>query len=200
MPYFQRKPTEGMVDPFRARAPIPGMPSRGPSAIPRASVPGVQISQLQAQANALSERLASFDVPRQELTPRVSPYENISGFVPCSSTPGVTVESAPVLSPPGPVGPGGTAQTVIALVNDDEQPARIAFYSTSLVGDNGAHIAADGISFQPRELTLSPGASGEVVVRVVVPMRTPGGVYSGLIRASQIVHLHAVLVVQVDAP
>jgi hypothetical protein len=37
-----------------------------------------------------------------------------------------------------------------------------------------------------------------VVVRVVVPAQTRCGVYSGLIRASRLDYLHAVLVVQVE--
>ena len=90
------------------------------------------------------------------------------------------------------------AQTAIPLVNEDERPARIVFMSTGLIGDDGAHIAADRISFEPRELTLPPGEDGEVIVRVIIPGQIPCGVYSGLIRASQLDHLHAVLIVQVQ--
>jgi hypothetical protein len=119
-------------------------------------------------------------------------------LVPSSGT--GTIEPAPVLSPPGPVAPGGTAQVVISLVNEDELPARIAFFSTGLIGDDGVHIPVDRVSFEPQELTLTPGTTGDVIVRVAVPAQTRRGVYSGLLRASQLDHLHAVLVVQVEKP
>ena len=54
-------------------------------------------------------------------------------------------------------------------MNEDEQPAQIVFFSTGLIGDEGEHIPAEWVSFQPRELTLSPGKTGEVTVRVAVP-------------------------------
>ena len=110
------------------------------------------------------------------------------------------LDAAPVLTPPGPVAPGGTAGTVLTLVNEDEHAARIIFFSTGLIGENGAHIPVDRVSFQPPELTLSPGTTGDVHVHVAVPMATPCGVYSGVIRASTLDHLHAVLVVRVERP
>ena len=61
------------------------------------------------------------------------------------------------------------------------------------------HLPAEMVSFQPRELMLSPGKTGEVTVRVVIPAQTRCGVYSGLVRASKLDYLHAVLVVQVEA-
>jgi hypothetical protein len=82
------------------------------------------------------------------------------------TTSGATIrpitEPAPVLSPAGPVAPGGTAHIVIALVNEDERPARIVFFGTNLIGEDGAHIPVDHVSFHPRELTLSPGSNGDV--------------------------------------
>jgi hypothetical protein len=45
---------------------------------------------------------------------------------------------------------------------------------------------------------LPPGGSGEVTARVVIPAQTRCGVYSGLMRASKLDYLHAVLVVQVE--
>ena len=72
------------------------------------------------------------------------------------------VEPAPVLASSGPVAPGGTAQISVSLVNEDEQSAQIVFFSTGLIGEDGACIPAERISFQPRELMLSPGKTGEV--------------------------------------
>jgi hypothetical protein len=47
-------------------------------------------------------------------------------------------------------------------------------------------------------VTLGPGDTGEVTVRVLVPPQTRCGIYSGLVRASQLDYLHAVLVVRVQ--
>ncbi|MEP7343808.1 MAG: hypothetical protein ABI877_01015 [Gemmatimonadaceae bacterium] len=70
--------------------------------------------------------------------------------------------------------------------------------STNLIGEEGAEIPAEQVSFQPRELTLEASKAGDVIVRVVVPAQTPCGIYSGLIRASNLSSVHAVLVVQVE--
>jgi len=245
MPYFQRKPIEGLVDTIRSQLPIPGLPSRG-YALPGAAIVGMQpenplaaitgiveqaaavlaserpstssppatqsdvgsvastqsnrVSQLQEQVNALIEQLCALLGKPLNLDSATLPYMSppLQG---ASSDPAcLVVEPAPVLSPPGPVAPGGTAQISISLVNEDEQPGQIVFFGTGLVGEDGGCIPAERVSFQPRELTLEPGNTGEVIVRVVVPAQTRCGVYSGLVRASRLDYLHAVVVVQVDYP
>jgi hypothetical protein len=240
MPYFQRKPLEGLLDTVRSQLPIPGLPSRGPAlpgaasadsqpaaaltgiveqaaavlaserpsgspghsarfdAGPVASTQNAQISQVQQQVNALIEQLAALVSRPPGVGPATSPSASVAGQQPSSDPAALTVEPAPVLSPPGPVAPGDIAQISISLVNDDELPAQIAFLSTGLIGEDGAQIPSERVSFQPREVTLQPGGSGQVVVRVVVPAQTRCGVYSGLIRASRLDYLHAVLVVQVE--
>jgi hypothetical protein len=245
MPYFQRKPVEGLVDTVRSQFPMPGLPSRvralpgavttdilpdnpftattgiieqatavlaseRPSASPAptghsdpgsvASMQSTQVSELQAKVNALIEQLVAL-VAQPALPATAPPLSALYfGQQPASGAAEVTVEPAPVLAPAGPVTPGGTAQICISLVNEDEQPAQIVFFSTGLVGEDGERIAAERVSFQPRELMLSPGKTGEVIVSVVIPAQTRCGVYSGLIRASKLDYLHAVLVVQVDYP
>jgi hypothetical protein len=240
MPYFQRKPIEGLIDIVRSQAPIPGLPSRGlaptlgmagtlpmnpPAAITgiveqaaavlaserpssRASAgpgpgsvalaQGTQIAQLREQANALIEQLLSLTGGRPDPATAVSPSADLSVPQPPSDGPELTVEPAPVLSAPGPVAPGAIAQIRISLINEDEQPVQIGFSNTDLIGEDGEHIPAEGVSFQPRELTLQTGSTGDVVVHVVIPAQTRCGVYSGLIRASKLDYLHAVLAVQVQ--
>ena len=157
---------------------------------------GTQISQLQQQVNALLEQLVTLvGRPLDSAAPQST---ILAGLGPRSEAAQVIVEPAPVLSPAAPVAPGGTAQISISLVNEDEQPAQIVFLSTGLIGEAGEQIAAERISFKPRELVLSPGNTGEVIVHVVIPAQTRCGVYSGLIRASRLDYLHAVLVVLVE--
>jgi hypothetical protein len=164
------------------------------------SIPPTQSTQiLQQQVNELIEQVVGLAAGRPPgLEAATPPSANLPG--PLSDTSDLIVEPAPVLSPPGPVAPGTTAQIRISLVNEDEQPAQIAFFSTGLIGEDGERIPAERVSCQPRELTLSPGKTGEVTVGVVIPAQTRRGVYSGLVRASKLDYLHAVLVVQVDNP
>ena len=245
MPYFQRKPIDGLIDIVGSRAPIPGLPSRGPApstgvaantqpvspsaaitgiveqagaaltsgrpsrtagssagsgAGSLASAQGMQIRQLQERASELIEQFFAVAGGRWSLETAAPPSTFFTGQVPLSDAADLIVEPAPALSPPGPIAPGGTAQISISLVNDDQRPAHVAFFSTDLIGQDGAHIPAEGVSFEPRELELPSGKTGEVMVRVDVPAHTRCGVYSGLIRASTLDYLHAVLVVQVERP
>ena len=158
-----------------------------------------RVSELQEQVNALIEQFAALIARPPNLDALAAPYAS----VPVRETPdaaGTVVEPAPVLAPPDPVAPGGTAQICISLANEDERPAQIVFFATGLIGEDGECIPAERISFEPRELMLSPGKTGAVIVRVVIPAQTRCGVYSGLVRASKLDYLHAVLVVQVDYP
>ena len=242
MPYFQRKPIEGLVDAVLSNVPNPGLPSRvralpaagaagtWPASTPAtitgiveqatavlaserpsvssapyawsdmssASTQSARISQLQEQVNALIEQLVPLVSRPPALDIAAAQLTSVSGQKPPSDSAHLIVEPAPVLSPAGPIAPGGAAQICISLVNEDDQPAQIVFFSTGLVGEDGERIPAERISFEPRELILSPGKTGEVMVRMVVPAQTRCGVYSGLVRASKLDYLHAVLVVQVE--
>ena len=244
MPYFQRKPIEGLVDAALSNAPIAGLPSRirAPAAMgadmrpfcPVATATGIvdqattvlaserpgagtlasawpdagsvastqstRVSQLQEQVNALIEQFVALASRPPGLDVAAPQSANLARLEPLSDASHLTLEPAPVLSPAGPVAPGGTAQICISLVNEDDQPAQVVFFSTGLIGEGGERIPGERVSFQPRELMLSPGKTDEVIVRVAVPAQTRCGVYSGLVRASQLDYLHAVLVVQVDYP
>jgi hypothetical protein len=243
MPYFQRKPIEGLVDAVRSHIPYPGLPSRGPAlpgvetatilpggtpaaitgiveqatavlaserpsgspapstapdASSVASTQATRASQLQEQVNALIEQFVALAGRPPGLGHGARPGTRLPGPEPTSGTEGLVVEPAPVLAPTGPVAPGGTALISVSLVNEDEQAAQVTFLTTGLIGEAGAQIPAERVSFQPREVSLQPGAAGEVIVRVGVPAQTQCGVYSGLIRASRLDYLHAVVVVQVE--
>ena len=167
---------------------------------PLAAVQSTQVSQLQEQVSQLVEQFVSLASRPPVPDAGTALPAIVPGPTSGSDTAGTVVEPAPVVAPPGPVAPGGTAQIRISLVNEDEQPAQIAFFSTDLVGSDGQHIPAARVSCQPGDLTLAPGVVGEVLVSVAIPQQTRCGVYSGLIRASKLDYLHAVLVVQVETP
>lgn len=242
MPYFQRKPVEGLDDLVRSRVPTPGLPSRGPVAgpvadtglpgDPHAAATGIveQADAVLAAARARGGREAPAGLgsdaapsalgqtadhlgapgggiveepvavvveqplPEAPHDPPPSPATSAS-----PDAEDLVIEPAPVLST-GPVAPGGTAETTISLINEDEQPAQVVFFSTALIGEGGACIPSECVSFRPSALTIEAGHAGKVSVSVAVPVQTRSGIYSGLIRASTLEHLHTVLVVQVENP
>lgn len=159
---------------------------------------GAWAGQLQEQVKVLIDQLVALAMKPPAFDVAVPQSRPFGGTKSPPDTAHLTVEPAPVLSPVGPVAPGGTAQISISLVNEDDQPAQIGFLNTGLVGEDGAQISAENISFQPREVTLKPGSTGVVIARMTIPGQTRCGVYSGLIRASRLDYLHAVLVVQVE--
>lgn len=159
---------------------------------------GAWAGQLEAQVKTLVDQFVALasQPPALDLAmPQVMPFGG-GDWLPDAAQTGI--EPAPVLSPSGPVAPGSTAQITIKLVNEDDQSAQIAFLSTDLVGEDGGRISAENISFQPREVTLAASGTSVVVVRINIPAQTRCGIYSGLVRASKLDYLHAVLVVQVE--
>ena len=240
MPYFQRKPIEGLIDAVLSNVSTSGLPSRGRTPVVAAgrlahapatitgiveqaasvlaserpgispglsaradagsvpTAPSSRVNQLQEQVNVLVERLVTLAGQPSGSDVAASHSKLVTGREAPSDSAHLIIEPAPVLSSPGPVAPGGTAQICISLVNEDEQPAQITFLSIGLIGEDGGCVPPERISFQPRELTLPPGKTSEVTVRVVIPAQMRCGVYSGLVRASKLDYLHAVLVVQVE--
>ncbi len=97
-----------------------------------------QISQLQEQVNELIGRVVALAAAPPGLGGRCAAVHDLSSRrrrLPAAAD--LVVEPAPVLSPPGPVAPGGTAHIRISLINEDEQPAQIVFFSTGLIGADG---------------------------------------------------------------
>ena len=168
-----------------------------------ALVSGTPLGRMAPPSRALSEHISAlageqrvadrmFALPRND-----SPSRTETGSVRASA--GLTVDPAPVLRLSEPVSAGSIGQVSITLANDDGRSAHVAFYSTGLIGDDGTQIPADGVWFDPRELTLAAGQSREVIVNIIVPAHARSGVYSGLIRAAKLEQLHAVLMVQVQS-
>jgi hypothetical protein len=154
--------------------------------------------QLEAQVKTLVDQFVALAIQAPALDGAMPQGVPFAGSDRLTDTAQTGIDPAPVLSPPGPVAPGGTAQITIKLVNEDDQAAQIAFLNTDLVGEDGARIAAENLAFQPREVTLATNSSSVVVVRIAIPAQTRCGIYSGLVRASKLDDLHAVLKVQVE--
>ena len=95
--------------------------------------------------------------------------------------------------------PGEVAKIPMDLENNsDKIMDKFSFHSTDLVDASGKRIAAERITFTPSALSLAPYKTQKVFVAVNIPAKTSAGIYSGLIRATKMDQLQAILVIQVD--
>ena len=102
------------------------------------------------------------------------------------------------LTVPEPVDPGGTAKVSMSVENDGAQPTgNFALVFSGLVNGTGAQIGPDRIEFSPKRLNLPAHGRKRVEVQVHVPADAPSGVYSGVLQATKLDHVRAVLVVTV---
>ena len=105
----------------------------------------------------------------------------------------------PALRVPGKVSAGGTVQVAMLLENpSDAATAVFTLHASDLVSASGGHISSRQVGFSPPSLSVGPRQTGRVDVSVSVPGNTPVGTYEGLVRASQIENLRAILSVVVD--
>ncbi len=107
-------------------------------------------------------------------------------------------ESVPVLRPREPIRAGERAKISVKLHNDDAQLARLTPRCTDLLSSTGYRIPAHQVEFSPPELALGPDASEEITLHIGVPQETPEGTYSGLLLASGLPYLCAVIAIEVE--
>jgi hypothetical protein len=98
----------------------------------------------------------------------------------------------------GKVKPGGVGELTMSLENESDQTtAEFTLHAAELVSASGARIPSDHVSFVPATLSVGPRSSGQVGVKVKIPVKAPPGVYEGLIRATQLDALRALLSIEV---
>ena len=99
---------------------------------------------------------------------------------------------------PGTSSPGASAELMMSLENEsDSATAEFTLHSSELVSASGARIPASAVTFEPSTLTVGPRAAGNVMVRVRVPSDIKPGCYEGLLRATQLNGLRAMLSIDV---
>jgi hypothetical protein len=104
----------------------------------------------------------------------------------------------PTVRVPGVVAPGTVAEFAMALENEsDTATVEFTLHAGELVSASGARIAADRVHFEPATLAVAPHDTGKVTVRIDVPAKTDAGTYEGLVRATQLEGLKAVLALTV---
>lgn len=104
----------------------------------------------------------------------------------------------PALTVSEPIPPGRSASVPMTLENDSSSTTEtFHFISSDLINATGERLAAEQIQFTPATLVIGPRGSATVVVTVAVPEGTPTGVYSGVLQATKLEQLRAVLTVRV---
>jgi hypothetical protein len=114
-------------------------------------------------------------------------------------TPTASPAEAPTIAVPSALRPGASAEVPLSLENDGDTPtAEFTFQSTDLVNADGDKILARHVNFDPATITIAPHERESVTVSISVPKGTVPGLYSGLVLASKLDRLRAVLVVDVE--
>lgn len=99
-----------------------------------------------------------------------------------------------------PVAPGGKGEIVMTLENSSpDEDTEFSFVGTDLISEGGAKIASSNIGFKPGKVRMSPGQTVDVTVGVTIPKTAAKGVYTGLIQATKLEQLRAVLVAEVGS-
>ena len=103
-----------------------------------------------------------------------------------------------VLEMPEPISRGSSASIAMTFENGDEKTTgEFDILNTDLLSSAGVIIPADYIQFSPSRLSIRAKSKREISITVDVPPDIPIGIYTGLIQATRIEHLKAVLVVNV---
>jgi hypothetical protein len=105
----------------------------------------------------------------------------------------------PTLSPSQPAHAGSTVEVAMSLENDSDAPTEeFAFHATDLVDAAGDRIPAEKISFEPSALVIAPHSRSRLSITVEVPGGTPAGVYTGLLQATKMSQLRAMLMLPIE--
>lgn len=105
----------------------------------------------------------------------------------------------PSLDVPYKVKAGESIEVPLALENGGDVPTEaLDFHSSDLVSASGRRIEADRVSFAPQSLVIAARHSEVVKVTVAVPADTPPGTYAGLLQASKLEQLRAIVTVQIE--
>ncbi len=104
----------------------------------------------------------------------------------------------PSLAVPTLTKPGEVVEIPLTLENASDKPTEAFFFhSSDLVNTSGERILAQQISFSPERLIIEPQKSTTVTVIVRVPENASPGIYSGLLQATRMDQLRAVLSIQI---
>lgn len=93
---------------------------------------------------------------------------------------------------------GGDARLSMAITNSSAAETEpFSLVASDLISEAGQRIAATHVSFTPTSVTLAPSASEQVTINVHVPDDVDPGRYAGLVQATNLEHVRAVLTITV---
>ncbi len=96
------------------------------------------------------------------------------------------------------VGRGGDARLSMAVTNSSDSTTEpFSLVASDLISDAGQRIAATHVSFEPASVALAAKASERVTIKVHVPGGIDPGRYAGLVQATNLEHVRAVLTITV---
>lgn len=121
-----------------------------------------------------------------------------------SSLPGSISESVPsseagipLLQPAHPSHAGETIQISFKVHNDRSESTQTKVFCTDLYSCQGDLIAQDAISIAPNPLSLAPDATESINISIHLPQHLPKGEYSGILMATELSYLKAMVSVNV---
>jgi hypothetical protein len=86
----------------------------------------------------------------------------------------------------------------MAVTNtSDAMTEPFSLVASDLISDAGQRIAATNVSFEPASVAITAHASERVTIRVHVPDDIVPGRYAGLVQATNLEHVRAVLTITV---
>ena len=102
--------------------------------------------------------------------------------------------SVSVLTVPTPIAPGSPAEVIMTVDNDGLSPTGpFEFVCSDLIDAGGHRIPPDAVQFNPATLSLGPESRTRMTVTVTPPLGTPPGSYSGMLQATVLEQLKAIL-------
>jgi hypothetical protein len=102
------------------------------------------------------------------------------------------------LSVPDTVSAGDSAEVAMLVENDGESETEVfQLTSSDFVSSSGSRIPSGQVTFSPEPIQIAPQATQRVALRVRIPPDSAPGVYTGVVQATKLEHVRAVVVVTV---
>jgi hypothetical protein len=102
-------------------------------------------------------------------------------------------DSVPMLRSRQSVRIGEVGSLTFKLHNDSETAASFTLHCTDLLSGSGGRIVSQAVEFTPQNVQLKQDSSIEVMLKFRVPQGSIPGIYSGLLIASELSYLQAVI-------
>ncbi len=107
-------------------------------------------------------------------------------------------ESVPILRSRQSIRAGEVGSLTFKLHNDSETAASFTLHCTDLLSGSGGRIASQAVEFTPQNVQLKQDDSIEAMLKFRVPQGSIPGIYSGLLIASELSYLQAVITFNVE--